>query len=157
MVTCPTFAEELCHLRQRIAENPCEIEVRFYRALTCVASNELDLAVVELLQLVASNPNNPSFFYYLGYVESERARYKEAVRHFSAAIELDAVFIDAINDRGVVYALMKRYHDAIKDYDRVLAIDPDLAEAYNNRGISMVRLRRYKEAKADYDHAIRLY
>lgn len=94
--------------------------------------------------------------YRLGWDAQEAGRHKEAIKHFTEALDTDPDLVDALAMRGVSFALLKKYERAIEDYDAVLQRSRDDAATYNNRAISLKNLQRRKAALRDYNKAVRL-
>ena len=82
--------------------------------------------------------------------------YKETLKHYTRAIQLDPNQVSAYNNRGVTHRNLGDYNSAIDDYNRVIMLNPNDAEAYSNRGLAYQDKGDYKEAIADYTQAIQL-
>ena len=79
-------------------------------------------------------------------------RYAEAVAELTKAIEADARFVDAYQDRASAYYFDGRYAEAVADYERVLALAPELdPRLYFYLGETQYRLDRYAEARTNLD------
>ena len=72
--------------------------------------------------------------------------YKEALKHYTRAIQLDPNQVSAYNNRGNAYRNLEDYNSAIDDYNRVIMLNPNDAEAYSNRGLAYQDIGDYKEA-----------
>ena len=82
--------------------------------------------------------------------------YKETLKHYTRAIQLDPNQVSAYNNRGITHRNLGDYNSAIDDYNRVIMLNPNDAEAYSNRGLAYQDKGDYKEAIADYTQAIQL-
>ena len=58
-----------------------------------------------------------------------------AIQDFTAAIELDPSFADAILNRGLTLASASRCAEAIPDFTRVIALSPQDPKAYVERAV----------------------
>lgn len=86
----------------------------------------------------------------------QAGRYEEAVRDFSAAIELNPSGTWAISGRGQTYAAMERYAEALGDYDRAIELDATKAGAIALRGETNRLTARYLAALEDFSRALEL-
>ena len=77
--------------------------------------------------------------------------YKEAVKHYTRAIQLDPNQVSAYNNRGVTHRNLGDYNSAIDDYNRVIMLNANDAEAYSNRGLAYQHKGDYKEAIKDLE------
>ena len=83
-------------------------------------------------------------------------RYAEAIKAFSAAIELIPGDYQAYNSRGVAWALNGDFDKAIDDYNKALKIRPRYAEAYNNRGYARTQKGNLPAALDDHSRALEI-
>jgi tetratricopeptide (TPR) repeat protein len=104
----------------------------------------------------AKRPSEPHAQNYLGASYLEAGRPGEAIPCFSKAIELQADYFDAWNNRGVAHNATGQIVEAIGDFDKAIALKPDFAAAYNNRGIAYMKAGHLAEAIRDYSRAIEL-
>ena len=92
----------------------------------------------------------------LGLQLMGRQRYDEAIKAFSAAIEIIPGDYQAYNSRGVARALKGDFDKAIDDYNKALEIRPRYAEAYNNRGYASTQKGDLQAALDDYSKALEI-
>ena len=83
-------------------------------------------------------------------------RYDEAIKAFTAAIEIIPGDYQAYNSRGVAWALKGDFDRAIDDYNQALKIRPRHAEAYNNRGYARTQRGELPAALDDYSKALEM-
>ena len=83
-------------------------------------------------------------------------RYDDAIKAFSAAIEIIPRDYQSYNYRGVTWALKENFDRAIADYSKAIEIRPRYAEAYNNRGFSYTQAGNLKAAINDYTRALEI-
>jgi len=79
-----------------------------------------------------------------------------ALVYYTRALELNPMYAEVYNCRGVIYADMGEYVKALADFTYQLELTPEDAEAYNNRGIIHYFMGNYDEALVDYNRALEL-
>lgn len=68
-------------------------------------------------------------FHLRGRLFAKLKRYKDAIKDFSSAIEIDPQDDDALRARGDLYCNLGEYRRAIDDYSRAIETSPDFARA----------------------------
>jgi tetratricopeptide (TPR) repeat protein len=115
------------------------------------------------------NPKSPLPHFYMGALagtilspkltklsnQQRQGLRSEAILHYTRAIQLDAGFLPAYEQRSGGYLGLKQYPQAIKDYNKVLELDPENLVAYADRGLAKAELGEYSAAISDYDEVIR--
>ena len=89
-------------------------------------------------------------------IKEKQKEYKEAITHYTKAIELKSDFPEAYYNRGCAYDKIDALDLAIEDYNMALALNPDNFAAYNNRGLVYKNRGDLDSAIQDFDMAIRL-
>lgn len=84
-------------------------------------------------------------------------RYRAAVDHFTAAIEIAPDFAEAWNRRATTYYLMGRYTDSLADIRRVLELEPRHFGALAGRGLCLKKLRRPEAALKAFESALEIH
>ena len=82
--------------------------------------------------------------------------YKQAIVHYTEALDLKPDFPEGYKNRGTVYADAGDFDTAILDHNMAIKLKPDYAAAYNNRGIVYYYKRDFDRAIQDYRKAIEL-
>jgi TolB-like protein/predicted Ser/Thr protein kinase/Flp pilus assembly protein TadD len=82
------------------------------------ARNELAIAVRTL-------PNNARIFEWSGYVERRQSRWRDAVRNFERAMELDPRNVKILISAAVTYKLLREYKQEREVGDRLIALEPN--------------------------------
>jgi tetratricopeptide (TPR) repeat protein len=83
-------------------------------------------------------------------------RYKEAVKMYEKAIELDPKNIAAYNNKWIALSELRRYEEAIKMYEKAIELDPKNIVVYFNKWNVLDNLWKYEEAIKMFDKAIEL-
>ena len=96
------------------------------------------------------------YYFSQGIVNFHESNYREAIKDYTKAIELDPALTQAYNNRGIAKAELKDYQGEIEDCDKAIEIDPKNAYAYNNRGAAKSELGYYQEAIEDFNQAVRI-
>ena len=81
-------------------------------------------------------------------------KYKQAIKDFGAAIELDDNNPVYYEQRGRAYSANSEYEASILDYDRAITLNPSEFTYYHSRGNAKRYLKRYEEALDDYSKMI---
>jgi protein O-mannosyl-transferase len=105
---------------------------------------------------VAKIPTNPRAHGSLGLALSERARRRDALPHFTKALELDPKSVATEQNIGNVYYQLRDFTAAAAHYRRAIELDPKFASGYNNLGAALLELRDVDGALAAYRAAIRI-
>ncbi len=95
-------------------------------------------------------------YFLWGNVKYALDDYADAIKDYTAAIQLKPDLVDAYNNRGVAKRKLGQHFAAISDYDTAIRLKSDYASAYINRGNAKADLGQHDDAIADYDTAIRL-
>ncbi|HEY3251960.1 MAG TPA: tetratricopeptide repeat protein, partial [Ignavibacteria bacterium] len=92
-----------------------------------------DKAIEELTQLLKINPSGaPGYYNNIGMCYLESARYKDAIKNFTLAVEAKPDFAAAYNNLGDCYEKMGDKQKAKENYQRALDIDPNNQNAKAN-------------------------
>lgn len=93
----------------------------------------LDLALRDFDQAIRHAPKNAEAYYRRAGARADASRLAEAELDYNKAIELDANYVGAYVDRGVLFCELLGYAAlGIADFRRALAIDPAFAIAREN-------------------------
>src|SRR5690606_16436190 len=82
----------------------------------------------------------------LGLQKFQAGDFKEAVKLYSHAFDLDSTNTEAIYMRGLSRGELNDCNGAINDYSILIGISPTDAGAYSNRADEKVHLSKYDEA-----------
>ncbi len=142
----------------------------YYEFFTIFRGDYYQNAMQEFQKAGLLNPRSPLPQYYIGRLRSTAtfwtrkawssdkdrdALIRSAVQAYTKAIQLDAKFLPAYENRASAYLNLKQYSLALKDYDRILTLDPENTAAYADRGLAKLENGQYMAAIFDFDDAIR--
>jgi tetratricopeptide (TPR) repeat protein len=91
-----------------------------------------------------------------GTTYSKKGKYKEAIKEYDKAIEINPGYALAYYNRSVAYTKTKQYDKAINDCNKVLQLDPKHASSYYTRGVSYWHLGSKNQAVKDLQTAAKL-
>jgi len=86
----------------------------------------------------------------------KQGNYDEAIKEYTAAIELDPTLASAYLGRGQAYYFNGRSLMALSDYSEAIALDPQNAAAYYSRGWSQLANNAWDGAVSDFTKALEL-
>lgn len=89
-----------------------------------------------------------------GYLKQKERQYKAAIKHYTAALQLNPDLAEIYHNRGALQNLLGQPESAIADWDAALACNPDFTEAYFNRGAAKTTLGDFEGGIADCSTAI---
>ena len=75
-----------------------------------------------------------------GYVKQRTGEYKAAIKHYTAALQLNPDLAEVYHNRGTLKNVLGHHKAAIADWDAALRCNPSLVEAYFNRGAAKYAL-----------------
>lgn len=131
-------------------------DLKMQVAVSYMASNNLPLALKELLEAAELDPTNPYIQNNLGIVYFLREKYELSNKYFQKALDLNSRFTDARNNLARLMIEQKQYSKAQKILDTVLA---DLTytnsfSAYFNYGLSWFNQNQFSNAKDYFEKAL---
>ncbi len=121
-----------------------------------MASQNLDLEIKKLNDLLKTNQKNAGIYYNRGVLYASKNDTEQAIIDYSKAIEIDKNHADAHYNRGLAYIKKERYEEAIRDFTATLKTEPNLVDALCNRGNVFYILNNYSSAIRDYTTAINI-
>jgi Flp pilus assembly protein TadD len=106
--------------------------------------------------VVSKSPRNPRGHYNLGLALAERGSLKNAVIHYSRALEIKPNYAEAHNNLGAALAELGSPERAVRHYSKALEVKPDYAEAHNNMGAALAELGSPDKAVFHYSRALEI-
>ena len=70
-----------------------------------------------------SMPKDPGEWNNEGIAFFENGQYKEAIKCYDKALEIDPNFIQALNNKGNVLRILKRYTEALDVFNKAISKD----------------------------------
>ena len=92
----------------------------------------------------------------LGNVEYGNGNYQKSLEFYQTALKINPIYVEALNNRGVVLDLLGRSEQAQQDFDKALELKSDDADIWCNKAVVLGKLNKYKEALQAYEHATTL-
>jgi serine/threonine-protein kinase len=109
-----------------------------------------------LQELVHQQPDNPVYWFHLGYALREQRKHAKAEKALRKAIALMPDFAIAYNSLGNALSEQRKHAEAEEALRKAIALKPDFALAHNNLGCTLGDQHRYAEAEAALRKAIAL-
>ena len=91
-----------------------------------------------------------------GTTYSKKGNYREAIREYDKAIQVNPSYTAAYYNRSVAYTKTKKYDRAIDDCNKALQLDPNHANSYYTRGVAYWHLGSKNQAVKDLQAAANL-
>lgn len=117
------------------------------------AISELETRYIQLAKL---GKKEAIIYHNQGQVYAAFGRYKQAIVHFTHAIELAPKEATFYIDRGLAHFRCKEHQQAIEDYTRAIALDTKNADLHYQRGRAYHDFEAYNKAIADFTKTIEL-
>ena len=108
---------------------------------------------ITLLIATLSSCVSAQYLFQKGVTEESQGNREKATEYYSAAIQTDADFVKAYNNRALIYMQNNRLADAATDLDEALRRQPQYAPALVNRGILYEKQGDLERAYGSYDAA----
>lgn len=86
----------------------------------------------------------------------KKQHYDDALKLFNKIIDIFPEWIQAYNDRGIIFCITGYYDEGISDFNKILEVNPQNAVVLNNRGSAYREKGRYEKALFDYAKAIEI-
>ncbi|MGZ7072624.1 MAG: tetratricopeptide repeat protein, partial [Candidatus Angelobacter sp.] len=94
--------------------------------------------------------------YNIAQVYVATSSYAEAIRYFSAAMEMDPNYSEYYNERGNIFLRIGNIEEALADYLKAIELSPPYFEVFTNLGQCYRRMGRMEEAVHAYSRALDL-
>ena len=93
--------------------------------------------------------------YNAGLIAMKKGNVREALQHFTKAVEINPAEYKYYNDRGVAYKRLGDLEKALGDYNKSLELNPHYTNALNNRGVVYLEQGHYDKALVDFKEALK--
>ncbi len=133
-VLAGVFMAERKHLNAAIAIKkaeaiePLDNRTRFSLVLAYISMNKGEWARPELERLIASDPSNNTYEYWLGRVDYDAGQYAAAMRHFENAVRRDPGFVRAHDNLGLCAEALNQPDQALAHYRKANELNRAAAE-----------------------------
>jgi tetratricopeptide (TPR) repeat protein len=100
---------------------------------------------------IAVDKSNPRAYSNLANALASEGKKTLALKNYDTAIKLDAGYVDAIKNRGLVRAELKQYKESLADFARVLELAPGYWRAHIYTANVLISMGRLDKALHAYD------
>ena len=133
---------------------PAQASELLNRAYSLLEQGKLDQASRLLKQLLKSSPETADVYHYLGLIDYQQNRFKQAAQWLEKAIELDSSNAVFRNNFGLGLLACDQTQAAILQFSAAIELDPAYAQAWFNRGNAKCLLKDFQSGQSDYEKAI---
>jgi tetratricopeptide (TPR) repeat protein len=102
---------------------PLDDRNRFTLAMAYVRLNRRDWARPELEKLVAAQPQDSLYLYWLARLDFDAKSYATAISRLRKVVELDPTMMRAYDSLGLCYDYLGQSHEAIKNFNRAVELN----------------------------------
>lgn len=145
-------------LKKAEALTPLDNRSRFTLALAYIILDHRDWARPELEKLTSADPLNPLYIYWLGRIDYDAMRFKEAVACFRRALGLDPLFMKGYDNLGLSYEALAQYDDAIGAYEEGIRQNKQRADPSPwpdlNLATLLIKLGKFEEARKALEESL---
>lgn len=125
-------------------------------AYQAIRAKQFKSAIGKLDTLIASAPDSAHYLLLRGYAKDELAQYDAGIADFTAALNLNPTYVNALNNRGYAYYSIHDFEKANQDYSLALRLDDSYVLAYGNRALLRVAEGEYRLALSDISRGLSL-
>jgi len=97
-------------------------------------------------KLVARDPNNPDYNFYLGFVLNNKGESGKSIEFFKTAIQLKPDYLECYDQLAIVYQNMNKYDEAFEYIDQALNIAPDSPALLYRKGVLLFGAQKYDDS-----------
>lgn len=100
--------------------------------------------------------SHPPCFFYLGECCRGQGDYENAIAQYSHALDLQPVYVRALEGRATCYQALNDLPHAMEDYSSIIEFEPDNDHAYNMRGLCYLtaRVPGLRMKRADFEKCV---
>jgi tetratricopeptide (TPR) repeat protein len=102
---------------------PLDDRSRFTLAMAYVRLNRRDWARPELEKLVAAQPQDPLYLYWLARLDYDAHNYAVAISRLQKVVGLDPTMMRAYDSLGLCYDYLGQSNEAIKNFNRAVELN----------------------------------
>lgn len=143
-------------LRQVVDLDPRN--ARAYELLAYICGNRQELATCEdFLQKASALPScSPEALFYLGRVQAQRGRPREAIASFGRSLKLAGPYFEGLHELGVAHGALSEHEKALDAFRRAERLNPRSPELQSNLAGTLAALHQFGAAMQHYDRALAL-
>jgi tetratricopeptide (TPR) repeat protein len=145
-------------LNKVIASGSGTLEVMEKAVLVNIYIDRNELAVSGYKELLKRDSTNEEYYYHRAEAYTNLEYYDKALKDLDKALSIDSNYLQAINQKGIIYQKIKDFKSAIVEFTKAININtsnnPEIL--YFNRGVSHSELDLFKEAMSDFNYSIEL-
>jgi len=125
-----------------------EGESYFNSGVTHLREGRVDLALTSFERAVDADPENPYFRKGLGQAYAAKSEWKDAIKQFREALELNPYFVDVRNDLGTALILAGKRDEGKAEFIAAYgdAVNPTPEVSARNLGQAFLDEKNYAEA-----------
>jgi tetratricopeptide (TPR) repeat protein len=138
---------------------PLDERSRFTLAMALIHLNRRDWARPELEKLVAAQPKNPVYLYWLARLDYDGRDYGAAITKFKKVTEIDPKMMRAYHGLGLCHDYVGQLDEAINDYHRAIELNRQQLKPSPwpnvDLGVALIEKNRLSDAEKTLREAIR--
>ena len=115
-----------------------------------------ELAALGYKELIKRDSTNKEYYYHRAEAYTNLEVYSKAFKDLDKALDIDSSYLQAINQKGIVYQRLNDFDNAIIWFTKAIRLSSKNAELYYNRAISLYILDHNTNALSDINKAIEL-
>ena len=119
------YEDAVGYLEQAVQTSPAHVDAWYNLALAYLKLERVHQAGDILRRLVNSFPSEETYRYSLGAMMRQTGDYKEALKEFETALELDPGYKEAQYALALTYEDLGKAKEARREWARYLEMDPD--------------------------------
>lgn len=138
---------------------PLDARSRFTLAMAYIRLSRRDWARTELDKLVASQPGNALYLYWLARLDYDAQNYTTAIERLQKVITLDPNMMRAYDSLGLCYDYLGQSAEAIKNYNRAVELNRRLTKPspwpHVDLAVTLIATNQLSEAEKHLNEALR--
>jgi tetratricopeptide (TPR) repeat protein len=155
-----TFEARLGFIIEAVRRRGVSFEMTAYREgfLRNSGSNDDLIATIKQAKKItptAPSASSPEYFFLRGNACLERDSSCK-LTNYTQAIQLNPKYVDAYNNRALVFSKLGNIKNALLDFETAIEITPNYSLLYVNRGSIYQDNEKHREAIEDFNRAIEI-
>ena len=102
------------------------------------------------------SPNKARPHNNLGLALAQKGKLKEAVEHYSKALNIKPGYVEVLNNLGLALSEQGRLEEAISYYSKALEINPDFVGPHYNLGLALAKQGKLERAISHFSRAVKI-